>query len=271
MKLKRIGIVGCGAIGSKIAEAINSDLKDKAKLSALYDIDSVKARDLAGKLRKKNIIVLSLARLIRRSDLVVEASSAGAAADIAREALRNRRDCLIMSVGGLLGAEDIFDLAREKNCSVYVPSGAIAGIDALKAHKLANIKRVILTTRKSPQALSGAPYVIQKKIDLDNIKEETIIFEGSAQKAVAFFPQNINVAALLSLAGIGKEKTRVKIVCSPGYSRNIHEIEIESSAGKTFVRCENSPCPDNPKTSYLAVLSAIAALKEIFEPIKIGT
>ncbi|MEK6563941.1 MAG: aspartate dehydrogenase [Candidatus Omnitrophota bacterium] len=271
MKLKRIGIVGCGAIGSKIAEAISSDLKDKAKLSALYDIDPARARDLAGKLRKKNIIVLSLARLIRRSDLVVEASSAASAADIARQALRNRRDCLIMSAGGLLGAGDIFDLARGKNCSVYLPSGAIAGIDALKAHKLTDIRKVTLTTRKSPQALSGAPYVIQKKIDLDSIKEETIIFEGSAQKAVTFFPQNINVAALLSLAGIGKEKTRVKIVCSPDYSRNIHEIEIESRAGNTFIRCENSPCPDNPKTSYLAVLSAIAALKEIFEPVKIGT
>ena len=271
MKLKKIGIAGCGVIGSKIAESISSHLRNKAVLNALYDINPAKARGLAGKLRKKGIVVLSLAELIERSDLVVEASSAASAADIARQALRNRRDCLIMSAGGLLGSGDIFDLARGKNCSVYLPSGAIAGIDALKAHKLTDIRKVTLTTRKSPQALSGAPYVIQKKIDLDSIKEETIIFEGSAQKAVTFFPQNINVAALLSLAGIGKEKTRVKIVCSPDYSRNIHEIEIESRAGNTFIRCENSPCPDNPKTSYLAVLSAIAALKGIFEPVKIGT
>lgn len=271
MKFKRIGIVGCGVIGSKIAEAVCSDLKGKAKLSALYDVDCAKARDLSGKLRKKNLVVSSLAELIKKSDFVVEAASAKASADIAREALRAKRDCLIMSVGGLLGAEDIIDLAKKKNCFVYVPSGAIAGIDALKAHKLANIKKVTLITRKSPQALKGAPYVIQKKIDLDTIKEESVIFEGNAKKAVAFFPQNINVAAVLSLAGIGKERTRVKIVCSPGYSRNIHEIEIESSAGNTFIRCENNPCPDNSKTSYVAVLSAIAVLRGIFNPIKIGT
>lgn len=271
MKFKRIGIVGCGVIGSKIAEAVCSDLKGKAKLSALYDVDRAKARDLAGKLRKKNIVVSSLAELIGKSDFVVEASSAKVSADIARKALRAKRDCLIMSVGGLLGAENIFVLAKKKNCSVYVPSGAIAGIDALKAHKLTNIKKVTLITRKSPQALKGAPYVIQRKIDLDSIKKETIIFEGSAKKAVVFFPQNINVAAVLSLAGIGKEKTRIKVICSPDYSKNIHEIEIESGAGKTFIRCENNPCPDNPKTSYVAVLSVIAVLKEIFEPVKIGT
>src|SRR3989338_1119574 len=271
MKFKRIWIVGCGVIGSKIAEAVGFDLKGKAKLSALYDVDPAKARDLSGKLRKKNIAVSSLAELILKSDFVVEAASAKVSADIAREALRAKRDCLIMSAGGLFGAGDIFDLAKKKNCFVYVPSGAIAGIDALKAHKLTDIQKVTLTTRKSPQALKGAHYIIKKRIDLDIIKEETVIFAGSAKKAAAFFPQNINVAAVLSLAGIGKEKTRVKIVCSPDYSKNIHEIEIESSAGKTFVRCENSPCLDNPKTSYLAVLSAIAVLKEIFEPIKIGT
>lgn len=271
MKLKRIGIVGCGVIGSKIAAAADADLKDKVKLSALYDLNRAKARELAGKLRKKNIVAASLAELIRKSDLVVEAASVWISADIAREALKVGRDCLIMSVGGLLGAEDIFDLAKKKNCCIYMPSGAIAGIDALKAHTLAGIRKVTLTTRKSPQALAGAPYVIQKKIDLGAIKEETIIFEGSAEKAVAFFPQNINVAALLSLAGIGKEKTRVKIISSPAYSKNIHEIEIVSRAGKTFISCENSPCPDNPKTSYLAVLSAIAVLKGVFNPVKIGT
>lgn len=271
MKLKRIGIVGCGAIGSKIAESVGSQLKNKAVLSALYDIDLVKAQGLSGKLRKKGIIVSNITELIESSDLVVEASSAASAADIARKAIRCGRDCLVMSVGGLFGAEDIFALARKNGCRVYIPSGAIAGIDALKAHALAGIKRVTLTTRKGPRALKGAPYVVKKKINLDGIKEETVIFKGSAESAAAFFPQNINVAAVLSLAGLGKEKTMVRVVCSPEYSWNIHEIEIESGAGKTFIRCENSPCPDNPKTSYLAVLSAIAALKEIFEPVKIGT
>jgi len=270
MKPKKIGIVGCGAIGSKIAEAVCSVLKDRALLSALYDVDSDKARKLARLLRKRNIVVLSLKELIEKSDFVVEASSARASGDIARGALSAGRDCMIMSVGGLLDAGDIFKLARKKGCSVYIPSGAICGIDGLRAHRLARIRRVTLITKKPPQALRDSPYVVKNKINLTALKKETEIFEGSAQEAVKFFPQNINVAATLSLAGIGREKTRVKIVCSPK-PVNIHEIEIESEAGRTFVRCENNPSPDNPKTSYLAILSAIATLRQIFEAVKIGT
>lgn len=271
MKLKRVGIVGCGAIGSKIAEAITRDFRQSAKLSALYDIDLNKAGKLAGILNKKNIVASNLKALIEKSGLVVECASAKVSAGVAMQALGCGRDCLILSVGGLLGRPDIFTLAKKKNRSIYIPSGAIAGIDGLKAHKLAGIKKVTLITRKPPQALKGSPYILKNKIDLDSIKEETRIFEGSASEAVLGFPQNINVAATLSLAGIGKEKTKVKVICSPDYSGNTHEIEIESSAGKTFIRCENEPSPDNPKTSYLAILSAIATLRQIFEAVKIGT
>lgn len=270
MKLRKIGIVGCGAIGSKIAKAVCSDLKDKALLSALYDEDSAKARKLAGLLKKRNIVVSSLRELIQRADFVVEAASSRASGDIARQALSAQCDCMIMSVGGLLEDPGIFKLAREKGCFVHIPSGAICGVDGLKAHRLAGIKKVTFITRKPPPALKDSPFVIQNKLNLDVLKKETEIFEGSAREAVKFFPQNINVAATLSLAGIGKEKTRVKIICSPD-SKNIHEIEIESAAGKTFIRCENEPSPDNPKTSYLAILSAIAALRQIFEAVKIGT
>ena len=269
--MKRIGVVGCGAIGSEIAQAIERDFSKLAKLSGLYDIDLGKAHRLASKLKKKNIVVLSLEDLIKKSDFIVEAAASEVSAKIAHTVISHKRDCLIMSVGGLLSAPDIFDLARKKGCSLYIPSGAICGIDGLKAHRLVNIKKVILTTRKPPQALKGSPYVIKNKINLDDIKEETEIFAGSAQDAVSAFPQNINVSATLSLAGIGQERTKVKIICTPYTFTNIHEIEIESDAGKTFIRCENNPSPDNPKTSYLAMVSAVAALKQIFEPVKIGT
>lgn len=270
MKAKRIGIVGCGAIGSKIAKAVCSDLKAQALLSALYDEDNNKAQKLAGLLKKRDIVVSSLRGLIKKADFVVEAASSKASAHIARQALSAGRDCMIMSAGGLLEDPGIFKLAREKGCFVYIPSGAICGVDGLKAHKLAGIKTVTLITRKPPDALKDSPYVIQNKLNLEALKEEREIFEGSAKQAVKFFPQNINVSAALSLAGLGKEKTRVKIICSP-CSKNIHEIEIESGAGKTFIRCENEPSPDNPKTSYLAILSAIATLRQIFAAVKIGT
>lgn len=271
MPLKRIGIAGCGAIGSEIARAILKDFVASARLSALYDIDPLKAQGLSKKIGKRQLPAPNLKALIMKSDLVIECASAQASAQIAKLAIESRRDCMLMSVGGLLEGEKILELARKAGVCVYIPSGAICGIDGLKAHSLAGLKKVWLITRKPATALKNAPYVIANKIDLSRIKKETLIFSGKAKDAVRAFPQNINVAAVLSLAGMGKNKTMVKIIASSDANINSHEIEIESKAGKAFIRCENIPCPDNPKTSYLAVLSAIRALKQIFDPIKIGT
>ena len=141
---------------------------------------------------------------------------------------------------------------------------------ALKAANIAGVKKVILTTRKHPNSFSGVEFV-KKHFKLAGLKKDKLLFNGSAAQAVKYFPQNINVAALLGLAGIGMRKTEVRIIASPGVKKNIHEIEIESKAAKIFTRTENILHPQNPKTSFLAVLSAIATLKQILQPIKIGT
>lgn len=271
MQFKKIGIAGCGAIGSEIARAVLKDLASSARLSALYDIDPLKARGLSERLKRTALCVPSLKSLINKSDIVVECASAQASLGIARLAIKSRRDCMLMSVGGLLEGEKILESARRAGVRLYIPSGAICGIDGLKAHSLAGLKKVLLTTRKPATALKNAPYVIANKIDLSRIKKETLIFSGKAKDAVRAFPQNINVAAVLSLAGMGKNKTMVRIIASPKANINSHEIEIASQAGETFIRCDNIPSPDNPKTSYLAVLSAISMLKQIFNSVKIGT
>ena len=179
---------------------------------------------------------------------------------------------MIMSVGGILQHyKELLILAKEKNARVFIPSGAICGLDGLKAASCGKINKVTLTTKKPPQAFLGSPYLLKRKIRLDNIKEDTVLFEGNALTAIRAFPQNINVAATISIAGIGPEDTTVRIVASPHITRNIHEIEIESESGIISTRTENVIHPDNPKTSYLAVLSAQAALRQILEPIKIGT
>ncbi|MBA7660637.1 L-aspartate dehydrogenase [subsurface metagenome] len=176
-----------------------------------------------------------------------------------------------MSVGGLLGNEDLLDLAKKKDCKIYLPSGALAGLDGVKSASVGRIDSITLTTRKPPEGLKGAPYIIRNKIDLDAIIKETVIFEGSANEAVEGFPKNINVSAALSLAGIGAEKTRVRIIADPNLKRNIHEVEVKGEFGRLVSRTENLPSPKNPKTSYLACLSAIATLKGIVSSIKIGT
>ncbi|MCX5708082.1 MAG: DUF108 domain-containing protein [Candidatus Omnitrophica bacterium] len=273
MKILKIGIVGCGAIGSSLAKAVSRDFNKAAKLAALYDLIQDKSEGLSFKLTgKKDLAVDSLERLIRKSDLVIEAAHANCSLDIARKAVSRGKDAMIMSVGGVVGG--FISLARSAslaNARIYIPSGAIAGIDALKAAHLGKVRKVVLTTRKNPLSFKGVKYVQDKKIKLDKIKKDTVLFSGSARLAMKFFPQNVNVAGILSLAGIGSNKTRVKIIASPSALRNIHEIEIESEAGKVFTRTENVLHPDNPKTSYLAVLSAVATLILILEPSRVGS
>ncbi len=129
----------------------------------------------------------------------------------------------------------------------------------------------MLTTTKNPEGLKGAPFVLENNIDLKSFPEKTLLFEGSAEAAIAAFPANVNVAASLSLAGIGPKETRVRVFVDPKASRNIHEISAEGDFGKLTCRVENVPSPDNPRTSFLAALSAIATLKKLTEPLQIGT
>jgi aspartate dehydrogenase len=271
MKVK-IGIIGCGAIGSSLAEAVGGDLSAQAEISALFDTQMQKAYSLASRLNNPKLVALDLDNLLRKVNLAVEATRLGDAFEIAKKAISAGCDILIMSAGGILEHyAEIEALAAEKGVKVYIPSGAIAGIDGLKAAKCAKINQVTLTTKKPPQAFIGSPYVLKRKIQLDKIEKDTVIFEGDAFTATRAFPQNINVAATLSLAGLGPAKTTVRIIASPGLKQNVHEIEIESDSGRIISRCENLIHPQNPKTSYLAVLSAIAVLRGILTPLKIGT
>jgi len=272
-KRLKIGIVGCGAIGSSLARAIVRDFIRQAKVVALFDLDAGKSRRLSRSLSKKEgLAVKSLGELIRKSELVIEASSAAASAKIARESLAKGRDIMVMSVGGIVKSfKRLSGLAKRKGRRLFIPSGAISGVDGLKAAGINKIESVLLTTRKNPAAFKGVEYIKKHRIDLNKIRKDKTLYFGPAIKAVKSFPQNINVAAVLSLAGIGVDKTMVKIVASPATKKNIHEIEIVSEAAKITTRTENITHPDNPKTSFLAVLSAIATLKGILEPVMIGT
>ncbi|MDD5135955.1 MAG: DUF108 domain-containing protein, partial [Candidatus Omnitrophica bacterium] len=167
--------------------------------------------------------------------------------------------------------EELLKKAEKKGVRVYIPSGALCGIDGVKSASAGRIDSVTLTTRKPPRGLAGAPYLKENKIDLDKITGKTIVFEGSAEEAIKGFPQNVNVSAALGLAGIGAKKTRVRLVTSPDYTKNIHEVEIVGECGRIFTRTENVPSKANPKTSGLAVFSAISTLAGITRSVRIGT
>jgi len=269
VKLK-VGIIGCGTIGRAIAESCQKALVGNMDLIAVCDIDKEKASLLAKTLKSK-VQVLGVDELIKKSGFVVEAASASVSAKVLASCIAANKDCLIMSVGGLVGKEKLLVRAQTAGVRVYIPSGAISGIDGLKSAMAGGVTSVMLTTRKPPKGLAGAPYLKENDIDLTNIEGETVVFEGSVEEAVKGFPQNVNVSAVLSLAGIGAKRTRVRIVTSPEYTGNVHEIEIEGASGRITTRTENSPSATNPKTSALAILSAIATLRSAASSVRIGT
>jgi len=268
-KLK-VGIIGCGTIGGAIAKACQGTLAGNIELIGICDIDKEKASLLAKTLKGK-VSVLGMSELIKKSGLVVEAASASVSAKVLSSCIAAKKNCLIMSVGGIIGKEKLLTGAAAVGVQVYIPSGAISGIDGLKSAMAGGVTSVTLTTRKPPKGLAGAPYLKENNIDLSKISGETVVFEGSAEDAVKGFPQNVNVSAVLSLAGIGAKKTRVRIVTSPDYIGNVHEIEVTGASGRITTRTENVPSATNPKTSALAILSAIATLKSAASSVRIGT
>lgn len=270
MKRLQIGIIGCGTIGREIALACQKSLSDALELVAVCDEDGQKAAALKESV-DEHTGVLGMDALIGSVDLVVEAASAKISGTVLEKCIEKGKDILIMSVGGLLGKEVLLKKAADKGIKVYIPSGAICGLDGLKSASAGKIDSVTLTTRKPPRGLVGAPYLIENKIDVSAIKEETVIFSGTAEEAVKGFPANVNVAAVLSLAGIGAKKTLVKIISSPGYTKNVHEIEIVGECGRIKTVTENVPSKTNPKTSALAFLSAIATLEGATKSVRIGT
>ncbi len=266
-----MGIVGCGAIGSTVAQALQRPpLNRSFRIAGLYDQQTQAAAALARQLRGR-IPVLPLAMIIRRSDVVLEATSTTAAPAIVTRALRAGRHVVALSVGGVAPLVAARRRTRRGTGQLHIPSGAIGGLDALKAARLGTLRRVTLTTRKPPRALAGAPGLRLAPQRLAQFTRPRVVFHGSAAAAMRAFPQNINVAATLALAGIGPQRTTVTIIADPRVRRNIHELEAVGSFGRLTVRLENVPSPRNPKTSELAILSALATLEQLATPERVGT
>jgi aspartate dehydrogenase len=262
-----VGILGCGAIGTEICRGLN-----KAQIKAkLFFTDRHIER--AMKLKKESKMpseVGSIHDLVNIADLVVECASQQAVRDIALQVLQRGKNLMILSVGALLNSEfrkEIYETARQNNCNVYVPSGAIGCIDAVKAASIGEIQSITLTTIKPPSGFADAPYVKDHNVDLST---KRLIFEGTAKEAILGFPENVNVSATLSLAGVGSQRTTVRIMVDPALSKNVHELEAEGDIGRFYARFENVPT-ENQKTSKLAAYSATAMIMQILGSVQVGT
>lgn len=276
----KVAIIGCGAIGREIARSIDSKKIPNCKLSILFDVDTEKIVHLSNELNAKpsstfndfNDLVLS--KDYQNVNLVIEAASIKAAKSYMTTILEHGKDIMIMSIGAFSDPafyKTIIQLLTNTDRHVFLPSGAIGGADILRSVK-DYVEDVTIVTTKSNKALKGAPYFFNKGIDIDAIKEKKVIFDGNAIDAIKEFPSNVNISALVSLAGIGFEKTRVKIAVDPKIINNQHEIHVKWKFGNFQIKVDNMPSPDNPKTSYLAILSAIECLRGIgAKNLKIGS
>jgi len=272
MKKYRIGLIGCGAIGTVLAREV--DKRKDYKLAIIFDVEMKKAKELYKQLAKKPKIANTIDKfLTEEKDLAVEAAAYQAVNEYGEKILESS-DLMIMSTAAFVIYKKLYSQLKKKALSlgrkIYLPSGAIVGIDGVKSVK-EMIEEVTLKTIKNPKSIEQTDYLNNKGIYLKGLKKKTIIFKGTAKKAAYHFPKNLNIAATLSFCGVGYEKTNVIFIADPNVKENIHEIFVRGLFGEFRTQTKNMPSPDNLKTSYLACLSAIAMLFDIKNPFQIGT
>jgi aspartate dehydrogenase len=270
----RIALLGGGTIARLVLE--------QARRNALPGMDIIA---LAG--RSANSPAAALARefgieylpradalLSLRPDAVLEAASHEAVRQHLAALLEAGIGVVVLSAGALADdalRESAEAASRRTGAALYVPSGGIGGLDALKTACLGGVDEASIQVAKPPAAWKGIPYVEHSGVDLDRLSSAVTLFEGPAREGVPHFPQNVNIAAVLALGGIGMDRTRLKVVADPDLTLNTHTIRVSGRCGRFTVVLENVPSPDNPKTSWLACYSAIAALKTMGSAVRYGT
>jgi len=270
----RVGILGGGVIARLFLEHARSGEMGEAKVVAVAG----RSENSRGKALAREFgapFVIGVKKLIAtRPEVVIEAASHDAVREHA-EALLSKGIAVIVLSGGALcddGLRARLEHAAAKHGALlYVPSGGIGGLDALKAACAAGIDEVSIAVTKPPAAWKGIPYVERAKIDLDRLEGPVTLFEGTAREGVPHFPANVNIAAVLSLAGVGFDRTRLKVIADPALKFNTHFIRIKGKTGTMDLRFESVPSPDNPKTALLACYSALAAFRQFNSPVRYGT
>jgi aspartate dehydrogenase len=259
----RLAIIGCGSIGSELAEA--ADGMAEVKRIYLTDQKGKAAEALASRLNKA-VAVRSVEPELYHCDLVIEAASQEAAKEIIPKVVGRGVDIMIMSVSALVDDDyrnNVYSAARNTGARILVPSGAVCGTDGLSSAAAGKIDEVELITTKNPSSIADVPYLREKGIDVRKIDRPTVVYQGTAREAVKLFPKNVNVAATVSIMGIGFDMTKVTIVVDPKADANSHELIVKGEFGEIISRTNNVPSSSNPSTSHLAALSAISALKRI--------
>jgi aspartate dehydrogenase len=263
-----VAIAGLGAIGFKVALCLDAGIPGFAlQAVAARDPDKARAKLQAFAAPPR---VTSLEALAE-ADIVIEAAPAAVFTRIARPVIAGGRILLACSAGALMHNMSLVEDARTKGARIIVPTGALLGLDAVRAAAQGRIHSAIIVSRKPPLAWAGAPYAEAHGFELRGLTEPLRLFRGNALEAAEGFPANVNVAAALALAGIGPQKTEVELWADPGVTHNTHTIRVESEAARFSMTIEGIPSPENPRTGLLTPLSVIACLRGLQDTLRIGS
>jgi len=264
----RVAVAGLGAIGQKVAEALDRGIPG-CVLAAVSANDRNKAAKRLAHLGRP-VPVVSLGELEPLADIVVECAPANVLAEITEPFLRAGKVVIVLSAGALLVNEHLIALARQCGGQIVVPTGALLGLDAVAAAAEGEIYSVRMVTRKPVRGLAGAPYLAEHNIRIEDITEPVRIFSGTPREAAVGFPANLNVAVALSLAGIGADRTTLDIWADPSLERNVHRIEVDADSASFSMSIENITS-DNPKTGRITALSVISYLRKLGAPLRVGS
>jgi aspartate dehydrogenase len=264
----RIAVAGLGAIGTRVVDALDRGI-DGLVLTAVSVQNPEKHRSRLASLVRPPAI-LPIEALVDVADIVIECAPSKLVSSIVAPFVGCGKTAVVLSAGALFDHDDLIELARQNGGQIVVPTGALIGLDAVTAAAVGKIHSVRMVTRKPVRGLAGAPYIVENNIAIEQITEPLKIFDGSAREAAKGFPANVNVAAALSLAGIGPDRTTIEIWADPALTRNVHRIEVDSDSARFSMSIENIPS-ENPKTGLITALSVIACLRKLRASLRVGT
>jgi aspartate dehydrogenase len=264
----RVGLAGLGAVNGEVARRLAAGIPGLA-LAAVSMRDLDKAKRIVPQIGD-GIPARKPEELAEICDVVVEALPPPPFRATAESAIDRGRIFMPLSVGRLLENWDLVARAKEKGARIVVPTGALLGLDAVRAAAEGEVRSIKMVTRKPPNGLEGAPYLVEKNISLKNLDKPLKVFDGSAREGARGFPANVNVAAALSLAGIGPDRTRLEIWADPTLTRNTHHIEVDADTARFSMSIEGVPS-ENPRTGRIVALSTIATLRGLVSELKVGT
>jgi aspartate dehydrogenase len=266
----KLAIAGLGAIGLAVARRIDAGAVPGLVLAAAAARDEAKARRLVAGLHRAPELV-GLAALAEIADVIVECLPPKLFAAVAKPAVAKGRILMPLSVGALIDHMELVDLARQTGARIIVPTGALLGLDAVRATAEGRIASATIITRKPPAGLAGAPLLVERALSVEGLEAPLRVFAGSAREAIAGFPANVNVAVALSLAGIGPDKTQVEVWADPAVTRNTHTVIVKSDSSDLTMTIENIPSEENPRTGRITALSVLAALRRLTAPLVVGS